>query len=580
MELAGVTSDAARTDGPTEVDAHWEAHTKPSAPRRRLSPTQVALIVAVIGVAVTALVSWTAWTLNRNNEHRLLEVQTKQAGAVVAASILSIHDPLSTVQEIVTATGGSVEQFRSHLSAYVGPGLMFASASLWHVEGSSAHLMASVGAAPDLAPSSTRTHTLVIRAADSKTFGITRIHDGSSQRVGYAVGSPGTSPYVVYAERAIPADREAPVESNSAFSDLDYATYIGTISPANLTTTDMALSQLPLSGTAKDVIPFGDTTVTLVAAARGPLGGSLGGDLPWIFAVGGVLLTMATVVTAEQLVRRRRDAEEDASTITGLYDRLDSLYGEQRSIAEALQRALLPQFNPSIPNLEIASRYLAGVKGVDIGGDWYSLIPVDQRHFAFAVGDVSGRGVRAATVMARLRFTIRAYLREGHPPDRVLEMCSGEIDVLTDNHFSTVLVGIGNLETREITLANAGHLNPLLISDSHPEFVPTAVGLPLGVRRSTYRPTSFVMPPGSALVAFTDGLVERRTEGLDVGLQRLADAASSPAPSLEDLLTKVVAELAQDGSEDDIAVLAFRWRDDRSGTGGQPVSGQLRTASA
>jgi serine phosphatase RsbU (regulator of sigma subunit) len=104
--------------------------------------------------------------------------------------------------------------------------------------------------------------------------------------------------------------------------------------------------------------------------------------------------------------------------------------------------------------------------------------------------------VRAATVVARLRFTIRAYLREGRPPDRVLEMCTGEIDVLTDNHFSTVLVGIGNLETREITLANAGHLNPLLLSHSHPEFVLTAVGLPSGVRRSTYRPTSFAMPPG------------------------------------------------------------------------------------
>jgi hypothetical protein len=68
MELAGVTSDAARTDGPTEVGAHWEAHTKPGAPRRRLSPTQVVLIVAIIGLAITTLVSWTAWTLNRPPE--------------------------------------------------------------------------------------------------------------------------------------------------------------------------------------------------------------------------------------------------------------------------------------------------------------------------------------------------------------------------------------------------------------------------------------------------------------------------------------------------------------------------------
>jgi hypothetical protein len=578
MELVqDIASDAAPTDRPSGLDAHPNAPAKPGETGRHFSPTQVAVMVAVIGITITAAVSWTAWTLNRNNEHRLLEVQTKQAGAVVAASILSIHDPLSAVQEIATATGGDVQQFRTHLSPYVGPGLTFATASLWQVTGTDPHLIETVGSAPELAPTSTRTRALVTLATHSKSFVVTGILSGASPRVGYAVGSPGASPYVVYAERAIPADRVSPVESNPAFSNLDYATYIGSVSPAGLATTDVALSHLPLAGAAKEVIPFGDTTLTLVAVAEGPLGGSLGGDLPWIFLVGGALLTVATAVTAEQLVRRRRDAEEDAGTITELYDRLDSLYGEQRSIAEALQRALLPQFNPSIPNLEVASRYMAGADGVDIGGDWYSLIPVDEGHFAFAVGDVSGRGVRAATVMARLRFTIRAYLREGHPPDRVLEMCSGEIDVIADDHFSTVLVGVGDLETRRITIANAGHLNPLLVSGSHSEFITTTVGLPLGVRRSTYRPTTFVMPPSSMLMAFTDGLVERRTEGLDTGLQRLAAAASAAAPSLDDLLTDVVSELAH-GSEDDIAVLAFRWRS-RVAAEGQGISSRPRSDS-
>ena len=145
----------------------------------------------------------------------------------------------------------------------------------------------------------------------------------------------------------------------------------------------------------------------------------------------------------------------------GLYEQLGGLYGEQRTIAETLQQALLPRTNPSIPNLEIATRYVAGTVGVDIGGDWYSTLPIDDAHFAFVIGDVSGRGIDAASIMARLRFTIRAYLLEGHAPDTVLEMCSHQLDIEYDGHFATVLVGVGDLETRRVVLANAGHPRPI-----------------------------------------------------------------------------------------------------------------------
>jgi serine phosphatase RsbU (regulator of sigma subunit) len=226
-----------------------------------------------------------------------------------------------------------------------------------------------------------------------------------------------------------------------------------------------------------------------------------------------------------------------------------------------LQRALLPQSNPAIANLEIASRYVAGMDGVDIGGDWYSMIAVDERRFAFAVGDVSGRGISAATIMARLRFTVRAYLLEGHPPDAVLAMCSRQLDVSRDGHFATALVGMADLESREITLANAGHMSPLIVSGSASHYVPTSVGLPLGVAPSTYEVTRVRLPPGCAFMVFTDGLVERRGENIDVGLERLARAAGERDSTLDDLLTVVVSHMAHRGAEDDIAVLAFRWAD-------------------
>ena len=298
----------------------------------------------------------------------------------------------------------------------------------------------------------------------------------------------------------------------------------------------------------------------------------MGGILPWVFLSGGALLTAAAAVTTYQLVRRRRQAEQDARTISGLYGQLDGLYGEQRSIAETLQRALLPQRNPSVPNLEIGSRYLAGTHGVEIGGDWFSLTEIDEHRFAFVVGDVSGKGVAAAAIMARLRFTIRAYLLEGHPPDVVLRMCSSQLNVNRDGHLATVLVGVGDTESGVLTMANAGHLDPLLVSAARTEFVATRVGLPLGVSPSVYAVTTLQLASGAALVAFTDGLVERRGESIDVGLERLIGAVDGRVPAVDNLLDSLTDTLAAGGSSDDVAVLAFRW----SGPSDDPTSRSAR----
>jgi serine phosphatase RsbU (regulator of sigma subunit) len=534
---------------------------QPDPAKATLKPGRLAMLIGLIGVVITASSCWAAWTLNRDNEHRLLQVQTRQAGDVIASTILGIENPLTTALQVASVSDGSTTRFSQFLSAYTGAGRLFVSASLWRTDGTSVRPVASVGVAPLLLPTSSEALAFITRALHSSTVVVAGIPAGSLQRIGYAVGNPASPTFAVYAERAIPANRRASVEGNSAFSDLNYATYLGaTTRISDLATTNVALSRLPLSGdTARDSIPFGDTTLTLVATPSAQLGGALGEELPWILAVGGALLTIASALVAEQLVRRRREAERDAGMITRLYDHLDTLFAEQRTIAETLQRALLPQRHPSISNLEIASRYLAGAEGVDIGGDWYSLIRVDDRHFAFVVGDVSGRGVGAATLMARLRFTIRAYLLEGHAPDVVLEMCSRDPDVIDDGHFATVLVGVGDLESGEITLANAGHLNPLLLSGAGSEFVSTHVGLPLGIAATTYRSKKIIMATGSALLAFTDGLVERRGEDIDIGLRRLAEAATALDPALEALVGDLVSDLAPSGSEDDIAILAFRW---------------------
>jgi Stage II sporulation protein E (SpoIIE) len=404
---------------------------------------------------------------------------------------------------------------------------------------------------------------LVVRASHSATFVVAGIATDSRQGVGYALANPKNSTFTVYAERAIPANRRVPVESDSAFADLHFATYLGpTTNLSALQTTDVATSHLPLtSDTARASIPFGDTTITLVTSPTGHLGGTIGAELPWLVVIVGLLLTAVTAFVAGRLVGRRRDTERDAQTITGLYERLDTLFAEQRTISETLQHALLPQRNPLIPNLEVASRYVAGAHGVDIGGDWYSIIQLDESRFGFVVGDVSGRGVDAATHMARIRFTLRAYLIEGHPPNVALELCARQLNIDVDGHFATVVIGTGDLTSQVVTLANAGHLNPLLITGRGAQVVETKVGPPLGVTTAAYELTTFAMEPGSTLMAFTDGLIERRDADIDLGFERLADAATtSTGRSVDDMLSAVLSVMSDyTGAEDDIAILAFRW---------------------
>ena len=297
-----------------------------------------------------------------------------------------------------------------------------------------------------------------------------------------------------------------------------------------------------------------------MAAASGQLGGDLSEYLPWIFGIIGIALTITAAWMAQRLVRRRGAAERDAAQIGRLYSRLEELYGEQRTIAETLQRALLPQVSPNIAGLETAVRYVPGAKGVDIGGDWYSVVAIDDDRFGFVVGDVSGRGISAATIMAALRYTIRTLVLEGNSPASVLDKCSKYLDVIVDGHFATVMVGIGDMVNHQVTLSNAGHLNPLLINGERVDYLETNVGVPLGVGGHRYQSVTFSSPPNSTLIAFTDGLIERRGEGIDVGLDRLKESATAASRQpLEEMLSAIIQTLTNDASEDDVAVLALRW---------------------
>lgn len=526
------------------------------------TPVKTVATIVTFGIVLTVLSTWSVARVDENAEERVLQVQTLQAAAVLSSSTTVVQQPMQAALDVqaFAEPSDSVSVFERGMGANVGDGdAQYVSAALWRRDRGRLRNVATIGS-PGLDGGDEDGRAFLERAFDSSTSVVRHVAVGEQIRVAFALADPATG-HVVYAERAVPADRRSRVDQDSAFADLNYAIYLGKgTDVAALSTTNVDPADLPLKDpTYRTEVPFGDTVLTVVTAPRSHLGSTLSQRLPIILAVGGALLTIIAALVARQLVRARSDAESSSATTTALLERVDFLYEEQRDLFVRLQRALLPQVIPNIPQIEIASQYVAGAQGVDIGGDWYSVIGVDDDRFAFVVGDVSGHGVDAVAVMAHARFTLRAYLVDGDSPQQALEKCSRQFDIAADEHMITAVVGIGNWRTGEFVMASAGHPPPLLVTADQVDYLESPVGPPLGIGRSSYKTATFTMPADSTLILYTDGLIERRTEDIDAGMQRLiAVVAPIAGDPLESLLDQVLASLRDEDAADDIAVLALR----------------------
>jgi serine phosphatase RsbU (regulator of sigma subunit) len=522
---------------------------------KRYGLTRPSLVVLAVGLTITGALAWMAWSVNDRNESRLLDSQVREAATLLAGAVPSLETPLASSVGIAEATSGDASKFNSFMTAYVGPGRPFISASLWRLTGGAPLAVSVIGKPPILSGIPAKISAFAAGAPKSNRLSVIGIL-GGGHRVGFADGPSGTpSRFVVYAESPLPAGQKVALPKDSAFSQLNFALYLGKSEqrPALL---EASVATLPITGRkAVATVPFADTTLTLVGTPTGQLGGTMAQRLPWIVGVIGVLLSVIAAFMTERLVRRRRLAETLAAENR-------RLYGEQHGIAEALQRALLPNELPAIRGVEIEGRYLPGIESMDIGGDWYDVISYDDNHFLFVVGDVSGRGVRAATIMASLHYSIRAYAAEGDQPSTILAKLCNLLDVDRDDHFATILAGYVDVDRREVTLANAGHFPPLLVGREENDYVEVETGVPIGIANpSTYAAVTFSVPPHGTLLAFTDGLVERRGESLDAGLKRLREAAAAEnGRPLGSQLADIIAELIPHGSNDDVAMLGIRWQ--------------------
>src|ERR671915_140469 len=242
--------------------------------------------------------------------------------------------------------------------------------------------------------------------------------------------------------------------------------------------------------------------------------------------------------------------------------RLREVYEREHTIAETLQRSLLPERLPRIEGLEIAARYLPAGSGAAVGGDWYDALERADGRVALVVGDVVGHGLRAAAIMGQLRNAFRAYGLAEASPAEVMARVNRLVMSGEEEAMATALYPVLDRETGEVSFASAGHPPPLVLSSEGPEFLEGGRAVPVGAADSgIFREGTAVLPPGASLLLYTDGLVERRDIPLEERLAALAEAAMGGHGGLEGLCDSVLSRvLGEHVPTDDIALLAVRPR--------------------
>ncbi|GAB2574208.1 SpoIIE family protein phosphatase [Streptomyces capparidis] len=303
---------------------------------------------------------------------------------------------------------------------------------------------------------------------------------------------------------------------------------------------DVPLPPVPLDGDAPEPEPAEPPAEPPARRGllrrRGPAGGRAAD-------VRGVLVFGADVTDQVQAADRLRESER-----------------RHREAAVTLQRSLLPEELEQPDDLRVAAIYQPGGADTAVGGDWYDVITLGGGRTALVIGDVMGRGVRAAAVMGQLRTAVRAYARLDLPPHEVLQLLDGLAAEIDPNQIATCVYAVHDPNESRLVYASAGHL-PVLIRDADG----TArrgleeSGPPLGTGGWQHTSGSIALGPGATAVLYTDGLVERRGQDLDDGLGALTDALAGATGPPQVICNRLLRALGISADhDDDVAVLVLQ----------------------
>jgi hypothetical protein len=523
---------------------------------RRVFVLRTASVAAlVLALAVTAVLSWATHVVVHDQEHRLVKERAGEVGLLLTSAIGAIPSELAAQGGILQATHGSRAAYEHSATATVaaGPGhLSFA----WlrpQPSGSGFVVIAAAGANLHRGEIITGTRAATFRAALRAKQMVATPVMGTGRTLGFALGPPGApAGTVLYRESALGPVVSPPRQASTApFAELDVVLY-GAPKADSRQVLVSTTRHLPLSGdVTTQALPVGASSWFLSISARRPLVGSVAANAEWLVLFGGILASLLISAVIASAASRR--------------DAAMALYEGEHQIAETLQRSLLPKL-PNLPDLELAARYLAAGAGQEVGGDWFDAFPIAGGRVGLAIGDVIGHDLTAASAMAQIRASLRAYAVDGASPAAVINRLDHLVDALGLTQLVTVFYAV--LEpveadgSRLLRFTNAGHLPPLLREPNGP-VRPLAggdsilIGAPIDVNHSE---AEVRMQPGSMLLLFTDGLVEVPGVPLGETLDLLASnvALRDDSTDVEAMCDHVLATTTDRERRDDVALLVVQ----------------------
>jgi PAS domain S-box-containing protein len=271
---------------------------------------------------------------------------------------------------------------------------------------------------------------------------------------------------------------------------------------------------------------------------------------------------LSVLIQLDDLRERRRAeaARERLVAERAARAEAEAAYERERTIASTLQRDLLPRRLPDAPGVTLAAHFSAGGEGTAVGGDWFDAFALPGGRLGLVIGDVAGRGVAAAARMGQLRSVARAYAVEGHPPVEVVARLNLYHQALRADDMTTLVYAIVEPDLGRLRLVNAGHPPPALVVPGASARLLEGSCPALGIAE-VCRPPEIVVdfPPGATLALFTDGLIERRNEGIDAALARLLTVLAGAPGDVKAVRDDVVeACLGPERVDDDVTALFVR----------------------